>query len=427
MRFLEFPSSGILSKKIAMERDVDSLVDSLLSKTQINLADFHSKDVDLVFYLPSYNSELTIANSLLSLLRQAGVNHQIVVFDDGSSDRTCEILGEFALSNKNLIAFEAKENSGQLIATNVARKLALSLFPQSSFIALASDHDLWEPNFGNQGIKILNDHSEAVWFVPRYYRYEFGRYNCEHSLRIELDFFNVDGDFHCQCRRDGKELHPRLSSIEIWKRIWASHQLNAGSTIYGIERKSQQACNDSFYFPCIGPDQLYLLIKLIEGSLVTSEEVTWHRVQFNSPDKGKTIQNLFGSEMASKLLPSKMLLRFPRFSHIIFLIFEEKFGRRVKVMSPFLLINIQTRKLFSPIRKLRSLIRKICKFLKRRIRELTRRFLRLRRRGLKRRIRKLTRRFLRLRRRGGIPDKEIKFNVIQNRSELNSFELRRKS
>lgn len=66
-----------------------------------------------------YNGERYLADSIESVLAQAGVDFEFVVVDDGSSDSTPKILGEYA-KRDNRIRVIPQENTGLTVALNRA-------------------------------------------------------------------------------------------------------------------------------------------------------------------------------------------------------------------------------------------------------------------------------------------------------------------
>ena len=67
--------------------------------------------------IPVYNSEKTIDRCLQSLLSQKRADVEIIVIDDGSEDRSGEILSKYAEKNNTLVLLR-QENSGVSVARN---------------------------------------------------------------------------------------------------------------------------------------------------------------------------------------------------------------------------------------------------------------------------------------------------------------------
>lgn len=77
--------------------------------------------------IPCYNEENFIGNTLDSVLTQKNSNIEIIVVDDGSKDRTREIVSQYANSYKN-IKYIFQTNSGVSVARNTGIKNSIGEF-----------------------------------------------------------------------------------------------------------------------------------------------------------------------------------------------------------------------------------------------------------------------------------------------------------
>ncbi|MDC9810824.1 MULTISPECIES: trifunctional glycosyltransferase/class I SAM-dependent methyltransferase/polysaccharide deacetylase [Rhizobium] len=78
---------------------------------------------DISFLIPAYNAEDTLAECLASLQQQTRSNWQAVVVDDGSSDRSWEILQGMAETDSRILPVR-QPNAGAAAARNHAARLA---------------------------------------------------------------------------------------------------------------------------------------------------------------------------------------------------------------------------------------------------------------------------------------------------------------
>ncbi|QCN97414.1 glycosyltransferase family 2 protein (plasmid) [Azospirillum argentinense] len=90
--------------------------------------------------IPCYNAERTIGETLASAAMQTLRAIEIIVVDDGSSDRTAEIVTEFAMTDRRVI-LHRQVNRGVSAARN--RGVALSRAP---IVAFLDADDLWLPD-----------------------------------------------------------------------------------------------------------------------------------------------------------------------------------------------------------------------------------------------------------------------------------------
>lgn len=73
--------------------------------------------------VPAYNVEKYLTKCLNSLVRQTLTEIEIIIVNDGSTDRTGKIISEYADKDKRII-FLTQENSGPSVARNKALKIA---------------------------------------------------------------------------------------------------------------------------------------------------------------------------------------------------------------------------------------------------------------------------------------------------------------
>lgn len=73
--------------------------------------------------IPAYNAEAYLGGCLESILAQTVQDIEIIVIDDGSTDRTKDILEEYRKKNEQIRVI-TKENEGQGIARNVGMEAA---------------------------------------------------------------------------------------------------------------------------------------------------------------------------------------------------------------------------------------------------------------------------------------------------------------
>ena len=89
--------------------------------------------------IPAYNAEKSIGKTIMSVLNQTYRSLEVIVVDDGSSDRTAAIVKSYAQTDKRVI-FLQQNNSGVAAARNLA--IAKS---KGEFIAAIDADDSWYP------------------------------------------------------------------------------------------------------------------------------------------------------------------------------------------------------------------------------------------------------------------------------------------
>ena len=113
--------------------------------------------------VPAYNAELTIDETLRSVRSQTYRNLEIIVVNDGSSDRTREIARSHALSDSRLRLIE-QGNMGVASARN--RGVQESTGP---LIAPIDADDLWHPDKISRQFQLLRDAGDRVGLVYCWY------------------------------------------------------------------------------------------------------------------------------------------------------------------------------------------------------------------------------------------------------------------
>lgn len=106
--------------------------------------------------IPAYNAEGFIEKTLLSVLSQTYDNIEVVVVDDGSRDRTAEIVKSFAQQDRRII-FLQQSNAGVAAARNLAIEKS-----SGEYIAPIDADDIWYPqNLEKQVQCMLNSESSV--------------------------------------------------------------------------------------------------------------------------------------------------------------------------------------------------------------------------------------------------------------------------
>lgn len=108
--------------------------------------------------IPVYNMEKYISRCLDSIICQTYSNLEIICIDDGSTDRSYEILKEYASKDKRIVIFK-KENGGRSSARNTGLCQATGRYV--SFID--SDDEIKKDTYQNV-MNVFTDDIDVVWF-----------------------------------------------------------------------------------------------------------------------------------------------------------------------------------------------------------------------------------------------------------------------
>ncbi len=100
--------------------------------------------------MPAYNAEIYIADSIESVLNQNYQNFELLICDDGSTDRTLEIIRAYEKKDPRIKVFSMRENVGLASVRNFISSKA-----QGKYIALLDSDDLSTPDRFDEQVKVL--------------------------------------------------------------------------------------------------------------------------------------------------------------------------------------------------------------------------------------------------------------------------------
>jgi glycosyltransferase involved in cell wall biosynthesis len=144
--------------------------------------------------IPSYNHEKYVAEAIQSVLDQTFQDFEIVITDDGSSDKTVEVIKNFEDPRIKLFCFEINQG-GTAAANNCIRNST------GEFIAMLSSDDVFLPDKLEKQVKFINK-SPQVGAVFGYAQIinEEGKDLCD------------DKNYYCQIfRQENKTRHHWLN------------------------------------------------------------------------------------------------------------------------------------------------------------------------------------------------------------------------
>lgn len=103
--------------------------------------------------MPLYNKELSVANTLDCVLKQTYSNWNLIIVNDGSTDRSLEIAQGF---NDPRISIISKPNGGVSSARNVGIKAS-----KHEHIAFLDADDYWFPEFLEEMVGLITEFPDA--------------------------------------------------------------------------------------------------------------------------------------------------------------------------------------------------------------------------------------------------------------------------
>ena len=106
--------------------------------------------------IPAYNAEKHIGDAIKSVLSQEYPAYEIIVIDDGSTDKTKEVVNRYSLEN---IFYVFQQNSGPSKARNTG-----ILKSSGDLIAFLDADDVWYTNHLADAVELFNENSNVFWF-----------------------------------------------------------------------------------------------------------------------------------------------------------------------------------------------------------------------------------------------------------------------
>lgn len=142
--------------------------------------------------LPLYNKQKYIKETIDSVLAQTYKNFEILIIDDGSTDKSATIVKSYIDSR---IKYFHQENQGVSAARNTGINLA-----NYEFIAFLDADDIWNENFLAEISDLIDQFPEASGFATSYQfklkrnKYKIAKFSKHYSAGwkgIILDYFGA--------------------------------------------------------------------------------------------------------------------------------------------------------------------------------------------------------------------------------------------
>ncbi len=228
--------------------------------------------------IASFNRRAMVLEAVQSVLAQGGVDFELIVVDDGSTDGTAEALDALRRRSAAQFAIERIPNRGPGAARN--RGVALA---RADLIAFLDSDDLWMPGklaeqiaFMNQQAEFAVSQCEEVW-IRRGRRVNPGRRHRKRagdifieSLRtclispsaviMRMALFRAMGGFD--------ETMAAAEDYDLWLRILVGHQVGLLDRPL-VTRRAGHADQLSATVPAIDRFRILALTKLLGDARVT--------------------------------------------------------------------------------------------------------------------------------------------------------------
>lgn len=110
--------------------------------------------------IPAFNAEASISATIRSVLAQTFSDFELLVLDDCSTDRTCQVVAELAQTDSRIHLLTSTCNAGVAAVRN--RGIAAS---RGAFIALLDSDDCWLPEKLEKQLALLRKQNATVCYT----------------------------------------------------------------------------------------------------------------------------------------------------------------------------------------------------------------------------------------------------------------------
>jgi len=183
--------------------------------------------------IPTFNREKTIERAVLSVLNQTYENLECLVIDDGSSDRTRDIL--HSIDDSRLKIYFLEKNSGVSAARNFGVRQS-----RGDWVALLDSDDEWLPNkleiqlsYSKKNPEIPLIHGEEIWIrkgkrvnAKKIHKKSGGKIfsRCLHLCLISPSATLMKKSLYEEMKGFNEE-YPVCEDYELWLRITSQYEI----------------------------------------------------------------------------------------------------------------------------------------------------------------------------------------------------------
>ncbi len=159
-------------------------------------------NISISVVIPTFNRAPIIAETLERILCQTRKAEEIIVVNDGSTDNTLSVLGQYG----ERIKIISIVNSGDMVARNTGLRTA-----KGDLIAFCDDDDLWEDHFISSMSKFWENYSKPICAFSNFREVVNGQWSNHSKFETsptqywtKLDL--IDGDYAQFCKPIIREL-----------------------------------------------------------------------------------------------------------------------------------------------------------------------------------------------------------------------------
>lgn len=163
---------------------------------------------EISIIIPVHNAERYLDRCILSVTKQTFSNFELLLVDDGSSDRSGEICDEWAMKDERIIAIH-QTNGGSAKARNAGLQRASGMY-----IGFADSDDWLEPNMVQTMIERAKEHDSDLVIVGHYDDFQ------QSDGSISKEISRIPQAFSCDKNVEYRNYFPKLLKESCFFQVW---------------------------------------------------------------------------------------------------------------------------------------------------------------------------------------------------------------
>ena len=180
---------------------------------------------------PSFNSENFIRETIESIVNQTYRNWELLITDDNSSDKSCEIINSYVKKYPRIKLYQLKNNSGAGVARNNS-----ILKASGRFIAFCDSDDRWLAEKLKKQVDFLMKHNLIFTYSGYEVTNECGAHNGRVVPPLEISYDKMLKNNYVGCltaiydsKKIGKQFMPEIRKRQDWV-LWLNILKKYGPT-----------------------------------------------------------------------------------------------------------------------------------------------------------------------------------------------------
>ena len=168
------------------------------------------KNPDISIIVPVFNCEKYLSRMLDSMKYQTFPNIEVICINDGSTDRSLNILKEYAETDKRIRVFTQK-NAGAAVARNVGLKNA-----RGHYIMFCDSDDWYEPQMCEKMLNAIKEKNVDVVMCHTFFDFESSQDKMKQIKKRMLDEKVYNPSFYFKStQRNALNIN-----VLLWNKIW---------------------------------------------------------------------------------------------------------------------------------------------------------------------------------------------------------------